>query len=279
MLSSLKPSSRRQESCDRLITPPPTAVRARPNHLFLIVPLMLAILLLVACGGDEAETGASSAPDSSPPTVQPATAAPTVAPTAPQEATALPAAAALPDDAKAAVLQAMRAQLTAGAYRTQTTITGEDFAQEATGEIIPPDRMHIVMQVGEIATEMIYIGDKVWSRQGDAAWQVADRLGMPGSGLLDESMIADSEKTITEATFVGKETVEGVDALVYSFTSDLNKSEIMPMDSVSQSKVWIDAATGLIVRLEVEDDTMGMKSKTVQVIEYDPSITIEPPVQ
>ena len=229
-----------------------------------VVTLLLAIYLLAACGGDDPAPGATSAPENIPPTAQPATAAP---------------AAQLPSDPNAAILQALRAQLNAGPYRTTTTIDMEGGAQTTVGTVIPPDRLHIVLDLGGMKTEMIYIGDKVWSRQGEKEWQVADRLGTPGAGLLDESMIADTEKTITAVALVGPEVIDGVDTLVYTFTSDLSKSEVMPMESIMQSKIWVNTATGLIIRQEIEDTTTGTPAKTVQVIEYDPTITIEAPVQ
>jgi hypothetical protein len=135
------------------------------------------------------------------------------------------------------------------------------------------------MNLGDITTEMIYIGAKVWSKQGDEAWQESDRLGTPGAGLVGEEMITDSEKTITAAALVGPEAVDGVEALRYTYTNDLNQSGLMAMDSVQQVTLWLNAASGLIIRQEIEDTTAGMPSKTVQVIEYDATITIAPPVK
>ena len=235
-----------------------------------VATLLFALVLLAGCGGDDPASDAARTTESSAP-AQPAAA---------QPATAVPAAAvALPGDPKAAILQALRAQLNAGPYRTTTTITMDDGAQTIVGTVIPPDRMQVAMDLGGMKTEMIYIGDKVWSRQGDAEWQVSDRMGTPGAGLLDESMIADTEATITAAALVGPEVVEGVAALLYTFTTDLNKSTVMPMDSIMQSKVWIDAATGLVIRQETTDTTAETPSTTVQVVEYDPSITIEAPAE
>ena len=229
----------------------------------MIAALLLSLFLLAACGGETAT------PAATPATAQAdaATAAPAAAP-----------AAALPDDPKAAILQALRGQLTAGPYRTTTVITGEDFEQAATAEIAPPDRMHIRMDMGGMQMEMIYIGDQVWSKQGDGAWEVAERMGAPGAALLDEAMIADTERTITEAALVGPQVLDGVATLLYTFTTDLNLSEIMPMPSVQQTRLWVDAATGLIVRQEMQDATADMPTTTVQTVEYDPTITIEAPV-
>lgn len=235
--------------------------------------LLAALLLLTACGGD-ATPDAASAP---PPAASTAADAQPVAPTT--AVSTAPAHGNQPDDPKAAILQALRNQLTAGPYRTTTTITMEDGAQTIVGTVIPPDRMQVAMDLGGMKTEMIYIGDKVWSRQGDGEWQIADRMGMQGAGPLEESMIADTEKTISEATFVGAENVDGVEVLVYAFTTDLSKSALTPMESIIHSKVWIATATGLIIRQEIEDTTADTPSTTVQVVEYDPTITIEPPLK
>ena len=229
----------------------------------MLAALLLSLFLLAACGGETATPAATPTGAQA----DAAAAAPAAAP-----------AAALPDDPKAAILQALRGQLTAGPYRTTTVITGEDFEQAATAEIAPPDRMHIRMDMGGMQMEMIYIGDQVWSKQGDGAWEVAERMGAPGAALLDEAMIADTERTITEAALIGPEVLDGVATLLYTFTTDLNLSEIMPMPSVQQTRLWVDAATGLIVRQEMQDATADMPTTTVQTVEYDPTITIEAPV-
>lgn len=236
----------------------------KPQASQLIAMFVLATLLLAACGGDASTPSSTGATDANPPAAQP---------TPPQPAVTLP------DDPKAAILQALRGQLTAGPYRSTTTISADGSAQSVTGLVIPPDRMHVMMDIDGMKTEMIYIGDKVWSRQGDAAWVATERMGAAGAGLLDESMIADTEATITEAALVGPAEVEGVAALLYTFTTDLSKSTVMPMEGAVNAKVWIDTATGLPIRQETEDTTTGTPSTMVQIIEYDPTITIEAPAE
>jgi len=239
--------------------------------------LLAALLLLAACGGEATPESANAPAPAATSAPAVSAAQPAAQPAAP--AAAAPASAALPDDPKAAILQALRRQLTAGPYRSTTTITVGGAPQTVTGEVIPPDRMHVIMDLGDMKMEMIYIGDKTWSKQGDGPWQSSDQMGAAAGGLVDESMIADTEQTITEAALVGPEQVDGVDTLVYAFTTDLSKSTLTPMESIVHSKVWIATATGLVVRQEIEDTSAESPSKTVQVVEYDPSITIEPPVQ
>ena len=138
-----------------------------------VATLLLALLLLAACGGDEPAPDAASAPESSAPA---------------QPATALPAAAVeLPGDPKAAILQAMRAQMSSGPYRTTTTITLDDGVQTITGAVILPDRMQVAMDLGGMKTEMIYISDKVWSRQGDEECRSLTAWGRRGPGCLTKA--------------------------------------------------------------------------------------------
>jgi hypothetical protein len=243
----------------------PTMNLSRITYLYLT--FLLATFLLVACGREESMPVATQAPAADTATANRADAPQVAAPVT------------LPSDPKAAILQAMRAQLTAGPYRTTTTMIMDGSEQTSVGLMIPPDRLQVTMNLGDITTEMIYIGAKVWSKQGDEAWQESDRLGTPGAGLVGEEMITDSEKTITAAALVGPEAVDGVEALRYTYTNDLNQSGLMAMDSVQQVTLWLNAASGLIIRQEIEDTTAGTPSKTVQVIEYDATITIAPPVK
>jgi hypothetical protein len=74
--------------------------------------------------------------------------------------------------------------------------------------------------------------------------------------------------------FVGWDNVNGTSAQVYTCTSS---ADLSGQTVTSQVKVWI--ANGLPVRLEINGEFAGIKSKTVQVITYDPSIKIEVPSQ
>jgi len=128
---------------------------------FVLPLLLLTSLLLAACGG-----GSTAAPTSAPnqtaptsaPEVKPTTAAATDAPAAATATTApaatattapvatQPAAPVLPvGDPKAVVIKAIKAQLTAGPSRTLTLVETSDSKTQLTAEMVPPDRLHIVM--------------------------------------------------------------------------------------------------------------------------------------
>jgi len=241
----------------------------RPSLIHVIATLLCSAALLTGCGGGEE-------PVASEPAIAAATVAVQTMPTA--TATPAPTAAEIPSDPQAAVIAAMRAQANAGPYRNQTTIISDDETVELSAEVIPPDRMRITNNLGGQSQEQILIGDQGWLKQGDT-WVESPMSGTDLIAQASGEMVDEIVKTISDVTLIGPEPVDGVDALVYSYTSDMNKSDTMKMDVIGSVKVWIATGSGLIIKQEIDDEMMGVKSKTVQVITYDPNITIEPPVE
>jgi len=243
----------------------------KPSIARAFTTFLVASALLAGCGGNDEATATE-------PAVAPAATIAAVQATVAATATPAPAAVELPTDPQAALIAAMRAQVNSGPYRNQTTIISDDSTVELNAEIIPPDRMHMTNNFGGQSQEQILIGDKGWMKQGDT-WVESPMSGTNLVAQASGEMVEEMIKTISDVTLIGPETVDGVDALVYSYTSDMNKSDTMKMDSISTVKVWIATASGLVIKQEIDSAAMGIKSKTVQIITYDPNITIEPPVQ
>ena len=243
----------------------------KPSIARAFATLLVASALLAGCGGNDEATATE-------PAVAPAATIAAVQATVAATATPVPVAAEIPTDPQAALIAAMRAQVNSGPYRNQTTIISDDSTVELNAEIIPPDRMHMTNNFGGQSQEQILIGDKGWMKQGDT-WVESPMSGTNLVAQASGEMVEEMIKTISDVTLIGPETVDGVDALVYSYTSDMNKSDTMKMDSISTVKVWIATASGLVIKQEIDSAAMGIKSKTVQIITYDPNITIEPPVQ
>lgn len=223
--------------------------------------MIFTISFAVACGGDKeanAPSGTENAAQSSGQSTN--------------------SAAALPEDPVAAVQQALENQQAAGAYRVKTTVEADASKMEMTAEIRMPDQMRVVTDLGEQKMEMVFVGDKGWMKMGDnwtdSPLKMNDLLQQMNT--LGAEMIAEVASDVTK---VGTETVDGQEAVLYTYNIDMNKSTSMKMDVQSAVKIWVRTSDNLPIRQEVVGEAMGMKSSTVQTIEYDPNIAVEAPVK
>ena len=265
----------------------------------LLVSLFLLTLMLAACGGSPAAPTAAPVATTAPaavPTVAPtaattaapavtpvpaATKAPAVAtaipPTVAPAATSAPAAAPAPSgNAKEAIIAAMQATLKAGPYRTKSTIVSDSGTINMIGEFIPPDKLHTTMKAADFEMENVIIGDQGWIKQ-NGKWAVSP---MSGKTVLQSAFLALTTEqldiTISDAKALGAEAVNGEPARVYTFTSTTDLGESGKI--ISAVKLWVNARSGLPVKQEIAGEAGGIKSNTVQMIEYDPTISVVPPM-
>jgi len=266
---------------------------AMKTQMLVWMAAAVALLILVACGGggetaapatDEGaalvaptavvEAGVEEAADVPEPTSLPE---PTEQPepTAPPEPTALPEPtvepeASQPDGDLAEYLNTvLNNQVNAGPYRTITTVEDETGTIVITGEVIPPDSVHVMTQGVGLETEMIIIGEKGWSKL-DGVWsQLPDGLAGP----MFEQALQDpaSLGVNSNVQFAGSEVLDGVRTWVITFDSTLEGV------ATSSVRAWIDAERDLIIRQEISGEAGGVESFGVQTVEYDSSITVEPP--
>lgn len=254
----------------------------------LLISLFVLTLLLAACGSPATPTAApaaTKAPAAVPTAAPVATTAPAATPipaatkapaaTAAPTATSAPAAAPAPSgSAKDAVVAAMLAQLKAGPYRTKTTIVSDSGTINMTGELIPPDKLHTTMKTAGFESETLVIGDKGWIKR-DGKWATSP---VAGKTLLESAFPAlTAEKlaaTISDAKALGTETVNGEQARVYTYTSTTDLGEAGKV--VSAVKLWVSVKSGRPIKQEIAGEAGGVKSNTVQMIEYDPAISVVP---
>lgn len=238
------------------------------NRLSLLL-IVLTLFWLAACssGGEEAApTAVSVAPiaQAVPAAGQPSAATSTPVP-APTAAPAQAAAPAFAGDPKEAILDAMRA-MADRPFRSRSTITGEGFSMEITGEFSPPDGMRVLTQLKDSPDrEMIVIGAQGWQRAGGEGWtpmppEVVAMVNEQGGLAPNLAML---ESTITAAALVGPESVDGVDALLYTMATVFDAGK--PTEIAGDVKLWIDASRGLPIRQEVTNGG----TLTVQRIEYE----------
>ena len=235
------------------------------------------------CSGRRASVAPAAAPTTAPAAtpVPAATKAPVAAtaipPTAVPAPTSAPAAAPAPSgSAKEAIIAAMQATLKAGPYRTKSTIVSDSGTINMTGELIPPDKLHTTMKATNFEMENVIIGDQGWIKQ-NGKWAVSP---MSSKTVLQSAFLAltaeQLDLTISDAKAVGTEAVNGEQARVYTFTSTTDLGESGKI--ISAVKLWVNARSGLPVKQEITGEAGGIKSNTVQTIEYDPTISVVPPM-
>src|SRR3954454_6140006 len=168
-------------------------------------------------------------------------------------------------DAKAVLLKALKSAQKAGPYRTTTMVESASGSITITGEIIPPDRVHLSSNFGGQSSETTIIGSRLWTKVG-TTWTES-----PSSPQITQTLdqfAKDPESlgvTIANVKLVGQDTVNGTPALVYSYDSSFGQGA----DAYTpNAQIWIGVANGLPLKQESSGAPGGVKSKTSQMIEY-----------
>jgi hypothetical protein len=240
----------------------------------------LAVLVLavgaLACslGGAAGATQAPASTAITAATTQPgeaATAAPGAATAAPTEAgsAASTEAGAPSGDPFDVIGQALRAQLSAPAYRRHTTGVDGDTTYDITIEYVAPDYLHQI--VGK--NEFVYIKDVgTWRKGSDGAWIAAPTAsGAQVFAALDPSTVDELLKGVAldQVQFLGPQVLDGRPMWQYQFVThtDIGDGKII----AATSKLWVGVADGLPYRTETESDSVlheGAKSQSTAVSEY-----------
>jgi hypothetical protein len=203
-------------------------------------------------------------------TTAPATAEPAATETS--APAAAPLAAAPIGDASELIKGTLRKQLISGPFRNKTTIVADGLTITGSGEFIPPNRLRVKSEVGGQKIEQVHIDGRSWAKVGDA-WRESKTQSGPLSGLINAEFVEAMLATVTEPKLIGPELLDGRAVIVVSYVADMTKAPGYALPGRPTVKLWIGAADGLLYKQEIADDT----STTTQVIEYDPSISIEPP--
>ena len=136
-------------------------------------------------------------------------------------------------------------------------------------EYVAPDRFRIENSQGP---ESVIIGRDAYIQIGDRWVKSPQKLD---TSTLDIRKTWDEQgrRLITDAKFVGEDVINGKPVYVYAYH---NKG----MDGIGEndSKLWVGRSDGLPARIEATYKSGVLTSVTVDY-EYDPSITIEPPVK
>jgi hypothetical protein len=236
----------------------------------LLAVLVLAVGALACNLGGPGGATQAPAPTAIVATVQvgqAATAAPT---TAPGAATAAPTGAGAPSgDPFDVIGQALRAQLSAPAYRRHTTGVDGDTTYDILIEYVAPDYLHQV--TGK--NEYVYIKDVgTWRKGSDGTWIAAPTdSGAQVFAALDPATVDELLKSVdvSQVKFLGPQVLDGRPTWQYQFVThtDIGNGKVL----TATSKLWVGVADGLPYRTETESDSVlheGAKTQSISVSEY-----------
>jgi hypothetical protein len=181
-------------------------------------------------------------------------------------------------DPRESIISALRSGLEVDAMRLH--IVTEDMGSGLVSDVIlafvRPDRY----QLKSDDIEFVVVDDTTYLRGPDGNWTTLPGAEMTSTveATLDAfagaAVIESRQDSLSQSdvNFEGKETINGVDTLVYSF------GEGLPGVGISGLiKMWIGEDDGLLYRQEVESKIGDQESRILMEFEYGAAVTIEPP--
>lgn len=177
------------------------------------------------------------------------------------------------DGVMEAVHKAWAALGAAGPRKVVQTSTDSDGAGTVIEAVfVPPDSLHQIVKIGGRAiAEQYSMGDTIYNNTPQTGGWVSTQVsgGTPGvMALFGDSDALSDAVTYSNARVEGAENVNGHEAVIYAYTSQLNGA-----DMVVQHKLWVDTSSGLPVKNEIVSD----QGTTTQEITVDASLTIDLP--
>ena len=172
-------------------------------------------------------------------------------------------------DVKSDVMAAHDAMVKAAKFRMVGTTTSGGETQEMWSEVHWPDRFHARNAGGEF----IVIPGQTWMKQGGEWMQMPMDMSAMVKGMTPTA-VSDMFANMKNEKDLGEQTLDGRKVRVYEYDTS---TSVMGIKAESHVKLWIDPATNLIVKQEVDGSAAGHTSKTVQTYEYDDAISIDPP--
>jgi hypothetical protein len=181
-------------------------------------------------------------------------------------------AAASAQNLRAVVLAAFEGEIAASPKRSTTTTRLGDVEVEQDLEVVLPDRFRLTVRHNGMAETAVVIGRTMYVRE-PIAWRKLPIYREPlNDGVLPmlKKALADQ---ITEVVAVGAETLDGHATLRYEFPID-----VAGLQLAGKTSVWLDASTKLPVQIVFNGSWRGLAYHSIQAVEYDGSIQIDPPI-
>jgi hypothetical protein len=170
------------------------------------------------------------------------------------------------------------------AFRMETTITNPQGTLTMSNDYVLPDRMHQTVSMsagGPQKMEMILIGGKAWSNQGDAGWaEVPEKFASTIAKQMKDT-VADPPKDESRYECLGDVTFEGKTYAAYRTTRPSGKAEggaaPSPDAAANVQTVYIDKALGVPVRNIVTSQAEPDKRLFDGTFSLRDGLKIEPP--
>ncbi len=163
----------------------------------------------------------------------------------------------------------MQAHLKAGPYHVTMDTDMGGMSQKMEADVILPNSFH--MKSPQMEAVMLKQG--TWMKMG-GKW-----MAMPASasGMMSQSIKTGMDTgmaNLKNVQCLGSQQFEGKNYTGYSFDSSAEAMGIKASSHITAYK----SDDGLPAVMIIDGEAMGKKSKMVQHITYDPSITIAPPM-
>ncbi len=223
----------------------------KQSLMFVVLSIAVMFMLACTCGG------LSIPPDLS---GGKATSAPSTGGGAPGAVATKPPAA-LPGDAKGAVIQSATNLKNLKSYRMKLVVEQDGKTTTTVTEAVPPNKIHMTSDT----IEMIVIGDDIYTKMG-GTW---NKTTNPGTAAQYSKSYA-TQDTIVSARKEGAEAILGVTCDKYVYTAKVGDNP--PMDIT----VWIGVKDGLPYKIVTKPNATMTTTQTLYDINAD--IKIEPPV-
>ena len=182
-----------------------------------------------------------------------------------------------------AVVNAMKQWTSVKSFRLRFTVTSPYEAVSSSNiEFVAPDRFRLVTEINGEPYESIDMGQTAYFKEPGGHWAKADRVGQqPGARgrfFAEKRQLANLPQDVSDAQYVGVESVETTQTRVYRFKLAFSGAE-----GGHDAKIWVSIPDGLPRKVEsVYKRTSGGVTTTDTwsgvYSDYNSGIRIEPPI-
>jgi hypothetical protein len=166
------------------------------------------------------------------------------------------------------------------AFRMETTITNPQGTLTMSNDYVLPDRMHqtVSMSSGGPGTmQMILVGGKAWSNQGEAGWaEVPEKFASTIAKQMKDTVV-EPPKDTSQFECLGEVTFEGKNYSGYKTKRDPGKPVAGTPEATNVQTVYIDKATGIPARNIVTAEADPSKRLFDGKFSLRDGLKIEPP--